>query len=177
MVSVVVRAMTASDVPGVNDIANHYILTTAANLYYDAVTVADRAAWFAALGGRYRAVVATDDDTVVGYASSAPVRPRPGFDRSVETSVYVDPARTGQGLGTALYAALFEVLAGENVHRLYAVLTLPNDASVALHERFGFRQVGRCSEMGYKFGTYWDVAWFERPGSVRTTRSSAPAAR
>jgi phosphinothricin acetyltransferase len=66
-------------------------------------------------------------------------------------------------VGSALYRALFEQLATEDLHRAYAGVALPNDASVALHERFGFRAIGTTGEVGRKFGRYWDVRWFERP--------------
>jgi phosphinothricin acetyltransferase len=65
--------------------------------------------------------------------------------------------------GTLLYRALFKLIAGEDIHRVVAGVTLPNPASMALHERFGFRHVGTFTENGRKFGKYWDVAWFERP--------------
>ena len=69
---------------------------------------------------------------------------------------------TGRGLGVRLYAALFDRLADEDVHRAVAGITLPNPASIALHRRFGFRDVGVFSENGRKLGRYWDVAWLER---------------
>ena len=81
----------------------------------------------------------------------------------VETSVYCDPSATGGGLGTALYATLFSVLAGEDLHRAYAGVALPNDASESLHRRFGFREIGTYTEVGRKFGQWWDVRWYERP--------------
>jgi phosphinothricin acetyltransferase len=80
----------------------------------------------------------------------------------VETTVYCDPAATGQGLGSALYGELLRLLGDEGVHRAYAGVALPNEASVALHERFGFREVGTFREVGHKFGTWWDVRWYER---------------
>jgi phosphinothricin acetyltransferase len=66
-------------------------------------------------------------------------------------------------VGTALYAALFAALAEEDLHRAYAGVTLPNIASVALHRKIGFRSIGAFREVGRKFGTYWDVEWFEKP--------------
>jgi phosphinothricin acetyltransferase len=80
----------------------------------------------------------------------------------VETSIYLAPGATGRGLGTRLYSALFAALEGEDIHRAYAGVTLPNDASLRIHERFGFRQVGVYEEVGRKFGTYYDVAWLEK---------------
>jgi phosphinothricin acetyltransferase len=99
---------------------------------------------------------------VLGYATSSPFRPKPGYLTSVETSVYLRPDATGHGLGTLLYRAVFDALAGQDLHRAYAGVALPNDASVRLHERLGFREIGTFVEVGRKFGRYWDVLWFER---------------
>jgi phosphinothricin acetyltransferase len=107
-------------------------------------------------------LVAQDARQVLGYASSGPHRARPGYATTVETSVYVDPARSGHGVGASLYGALFEALREADLHRALAAIALPNPASVTLHGRFGFKQVGLFTEQGHKFGRYWDVAWFER---------------
>jgi phosphinothricin acetyltransferase len=76
--------------------------------------------------------------------------------------VYVSPTLNGHGIGTALYDNLFRALALEDVHRAYAVMSLPNAASIALHERFGFTRAGFFSEQVRKFGRCWDVAWYEK---------------
>jgi phosphinothricin acetyltransferase len=111
---------------------------------------------------RHPIVVAEVDAKVVGWAASGPLRDRAAYETSVETSVYVAQGSTGRGVGTVLYGELLRSLAREDVHRAYALMSLPNDASVALHERFGFARVGFFSEQGRKFGRYWDVACYER---------------
>jgi phosphinothricin acetyltransferase len=113
--------------------------------------------------GPHRLLVAILGDAVAGYATSGKLREKPGYLTSIETTVYVHPDRQACGVGARLYAALFEALAGEDVHRAYAAIVLPNPASVALHARFGFAPVGMYREAGRKFGRYWDVQWFERP--------------
>jgi phosphinothricin acetyltransferase len=157
-----VRRITADDLDAVNDIYNFWIRTSAANFYTEEVTAATRRAWFDALGGRYMCVVAVLERAVVGMAYSGQWRPRQAYDTSVETTVYVADGHGGRGIGSALYRALFAALHGQDIHRLYAGISLPNDASVALHEQFGFRRAGLFSEQGRKFGRYWDVAWYER---------------
>jgi phosphinothricin acetyltransferase len=89
-------------------------------------------------------------------------RPKPAYDTTVETSIYCAPEAVGKGVGAQLYGALFDAIAGENVHRLVAGYVPPNEASARLHERFGFKPVGVFTEVGWKFGRYWDVCWLER---------------
>ncbi|MEO0869641.1 MAG: N-acetyltransferase family protein, partial [Cyanobacteria bacterium J06642_11] len=97
-----------------------------------------------------------------GYATSSKFSQKAAYDTSVETSIYLLPDAQGQGLGTRLYETLFESLADADVHRAYAGITLPNPASVALHQKLGFHSAGRYREVGRKFDQYWDVEWFEK---------------
>ena len=107
---------------------------------------------------------------IAGYAASSQFRTKPAYDTTVETTIYCAPEATGRGVGGALYAALFDAIRDEDIRVAIAGITLPNDASVALHERFGFHRVGLMPEVGRKFGRYWDVAWFLR----ELRRESAP---
>ena len=153
------------DLQAVNDIYNEYVLTTHFTFEVDPMTLAARREWFAHYGssGRHRVLVAVREGGVVGYTTSSRFRPKVGYDTSIETSIYLGPGATGAGIGTRLYEALFQVLHGEDVHRAYAGIALPNPASIALHERFGFKKVAHFAEQGRKFERYWDVAWFEKP--------------
>jgi phosphinothricin acetyltransferase len=160
----VVRAAQLADVPALTDLYNHYVRTSGVTFDTTPFTIEERGGWFDhyATTGPHRLLVAVEDDEVLGYASSSPFRPKPGYVTSVETSVYLRPDATGRGMGTLLYRALFDAIAQEDLHRAYAGVALPNDASVALHERLGFRALGTYVEVGRKFGRYWDVLWFER---------------
>ena len=77
-------------------------------------------------------------------------------------TVYCAPDAAGRGIGTLLYETLFKALECEDLHRAYAGIAQPNEASVRLHARLGFRHIGTYEEVGRKFGRYWDVAWYER---------------
>jgi len=81
----------------------------------------------------------------------------------VETSIYCAPEATGRGIGAMMYQVLFDALKNEDIHRMLAGITLPNDASIRLHRRFGFTEVGVFSENGRKLDRYWDVVWMQRP--------------
>jgi phosphinothricin acetyltransferase len=159
-----IRAGAPADLPALVAIYNHYVETSHVTFDKAPFTVETRRAWFDRFGaaGRYRLFVAEENGEVVGYAGSQPFHERRAYETSVETAVYARRGATGRGLGRALYEALFEALATEDVHRAYASIALPNPASIALHERFGFHVVGTYREVGRKFGKYWDVRRFER---------------
>jgi phosphinothricin acetyltransferase len=159
------RAAVLADLPVLTAIYNHYIVHTTITFDLQPYEPSARRAWFDdhADRGSHRLIVAAGaDDVAIGYASSSRWRPKAAYDTTVESSVYCHPDAVGRGVGTKLYSALFEALAGENVHRVVAGIAQPNAASVALHQRFGFREVGVFESVGFKFARYWDVAWFER---------------
>ncbi|MFF9285769.1 GNAT family N-acetyltransferase [Streptomyces griseosporeus] len=161
-----VRPGVESDLEALTDIYNHYVRETAITFDTAAFSPEERRPWLLSHpeDGPYRLMVATAADTqeILGYATSSPYRAKPAYGTSVETTVYVAPHAGRRGIGTLLYKALFEALAGEDLHRAYAGVAQPNEASTRLHERFGFRYVGTYREVGRKFGRYWDVTWYEK---------------
>ncbi|TAN31576.1 N-acetyltransferase family protein [bacterium] len=160
-----VRPAAEHDLGALNAIYNHYAAETHYTFDVEPIPMDARREWFShyAGTGRYRLLVADLGGQVVGYACSGRFRPRPGYATSVETSVYLSPEAVGRGAGSRLYEELFKSLENEDVHRAYAGIALPNPASVALHERFGFKRVAHFTEQGRKFGRFWDVGWFEKP--------------
>jgi phosphinothricin acetyltransferase len=159
-----VRAAVIDDVPRLTEIYNHYIVNTPATFDIEPFTVEQRMEWFShyATTGSHRVLVAVAGGEILGATWSSQFRVKRAYDTTVETSVYCAPESIGQGIGTVLYEALFRTLKTQPLRRAVAGITMPNEASVRLHERFGFRKVGTFSEVGKKFGRYWDVAWFER---------------
>ncbi|MDT0395367.1 MULTISPECIES: N-acetyltransferase family protein [Streptomyces] len=161
-----VRPGVEDDLTALTDLYNHYVRETAITFDTAPFTPQERLPWLLShpVDGPYRLMVATDTGSrrILGYATSSPFRPKPAYATSVETTVYVAPDAGGRGIGTLLYKALFEALAGEGLHRACAGVTQPNDASTRLHERFGFRYVGTYREVGRKFDRWWDVAWYEK---------------
>jgi phosphinothricin acetyltransferase len=160
-----VRPAEPRDLARMTAIYNHYVRGSAITFDIEPRLPDERRDWYVehTSGPGHRLLVAEEGADVVGYAGSGPFRAKRANETTVETTVYLDPAATGRGLGTLLYASLFEALGGEDVHRAVAGITLPNPASLALHRRFGFREVGVFTENGRKLGRYWDVAWLERP--------------
>ncbi|MEU1053417.1 N-acetyltransferase family protein [Streptomyces sp. NPDC005876] len=161
-----VRPGTEGDLEALTDLYNHYVSETPITFDTRPFTPQERRPWLLSHpeDGPHRLMVAADADSqrILGYATSSPYRPKPAYSTSVEATVYVAPDAGRRGIGTLLYKALFAALAGEDVHRAYAGIAQPNEASVRLHERFGFRHAGTYTEVGRKFGRYWDVAWYEK---------------
>ncbi|MGY1456671.1 N-acetyltransferase family protein [Streptomyces sp. SS8] len=162
-----VRAGEEGDLPDLTDIYNHYVRETPVTFDTEPLAPEARRPWLLShpKDGPHRLLVALDAESnrLLGYATSSPFRPRPAYSTSVEVSVYLAPDACGRGVGTLLYERLFDALGGEDVHRAYAGIAQPNEASVRLHARFGFRHIGTYGEVGRKFGRYWDVAWYEKP--------------
>jgi phosphinothricin acetyltransferase len=160
-----IRVARDSDVGRLTEIYNHYVLTSPITFDLEPLTVEQRSGWMLEHGdtGRYRLLVADEDGLVVGYATTSRYRDRAAYDTTVEASIYCAPEVLGRGIGSALYRELFAAIAGEDINRIVAGITLPNAVSVALHQSFGFVQVGVFSQNGRKFDRYWDVAWFQRP--------------
>jgi L-amino acid N-acyltransferase YncA len=110
---------------------------------------------------RYPWLVAEEDGMVAGYAYGAQHRDRASYRWAADVTVYVGEGRRGQGVGRALYGALLPLLATQGLQIACAGITLPNDASVALHESFGFELVGVYRRIGWKLGAWRDVGWWQ----------------
>jgi phosphinothricin acetyltransferase len=163
---VVVRDAGLSDLPAVAAIYTHYVLRTTITFNTQVRTPREWVEVYEQqiVAGPYELLVADRDGAVLGYVQTQPFRPKPAYRRSVELSIYVAPDEVGTGVGGALYAeALARLEADGGFHRAYSVIALPNDGSIAFHERFGFVHRGTLTEAGYKFGRYLDVAYYERP--------------
>jgi phosphinothricin acetyltransferase len=154
----IVRDGAAEDLEQLTTIYNHYVLTSPATFDIEPFTVDRRRdEWFCHYhdAGPHRLLVAAAGETILGYATSSPFRPKAAYARTVETSVYCPADSVGIGVGSLLYEHLFRALDGQGLHRAMAGITIPNDASVALHRRFGFTEVGTEHEVGRKFDRYW----------------------
>lgn len=110
---------------------------------------------------RYPWLVAEQDGTVIGYAYGSGHRERAAYRWAADAAVYIDREHHRRGAGKALYGALFELLGRQGIQVVCAGITLPNDASVGLHEAFGFEPVGIYRRIGWKFGQWHDVGWWQ----------------
>lgn len=163
---VTVRPATLEDLPSITEIHNHYVLNTHITFDVRPYRPEERGSWFHehSDGKRYRLLVACDSQgSVLGYTCTGRHRSKEAYDTTVESSVACAPDGVGRGIGTLLYRALFDAIADQDIHRIVAGIAQPNPASKTLHERFGFKTIGLFTEVGRKFGKYWDVLWMERP--------------
>lgn len=159
-----IRHANQNDLEALTQIYNHYVRNSIATFDTQPFASEARQNWLVhhSVGTPHQLWVAERGNSILGYASSSEFRPKPAYDTSVETSVYLHPDHLGQGLGNRLYSHLFEHLEPFELHRAYAGIAQPNPASVALHRAFGFTLVGNFSEAGRKFGGYHDVHFYEK---------------
>ncbi len=157
--TLIVRPATAQDAARCAEIYAPYVADTPVSFETTPPDVAEIAR---RIGAAHAWLVATAGDDVVGYAYGGPHATRDAYRYACDVSVYVDPHRQGQGIGSMLYQRLFENLATGGFHAVFAGITQPNPASMALHQRCGFTPVGTYREVGWKFGRWHDVTWVQR---------------
>jgi len=165
MAEIKIRPAVRADLPRLTEIYNYYVVNTPITFDVEPFTVEQRGRWFDEHAGtrRHRMFVAEEADWVVGYAYAGEFHERAAYNTSVATSIYCAQDAKGRGIGSMLYRALFDALKDEDVNRLFAGITIPNEASLKLHRKFGFTEVGIFTECGRKFDRFWDVVWMERP--------------
>jgi phosphinothricin acetyltransferase len=160
-----ITAGTEDDLVAIVGILNYTAANSIARFETRPVSVAERRDWFGQFSatGSYRLLVARDGDQVLGYACSQRYRDHEAFRETVEVSIALDAAAGARAVGTALYRVLFDSLALEpSAHVALAGIALPNDASVALHRKHGFTEVGTFREYAIKNGQYISSAWMQR---------------
>ena len=159
----IIRSATAADIPAMNAIYNEYIVETAVSFDTEPWSDEKRFAWFQQrVDGGYPMFVAEADGAVIGASWSGPWRDKAAYRSSAETTVVLRGDAGGRGVGTELYRTLLEAVAAAGFHRAYAIVTMPNDASVALHEKLGFRQLGVLDEVGFKAGQFHSTMLLEK---------------
>jgi phosphinothricin acetyltransferase len=149
----------ADDAQAIAGIYAPYVTDTALTFVSIVPTVEDIRKKMASIERHYPYLVCTIDGEVVGFAYADRIRPHEACRWNAELSVYIDSGHQGRGIATALYTALFQILKAQGFHNLYALITLPNEASVALHRHFGFKELAVHRADGYKMGAWRDVLW------------------
>jgi L-amino acid N-acyltransferase len=158
-----VRAATSADLPAILDIYNEAVRNTTATYDYEPHTLDDRRAWYEDhRANGYPVFVAVDDrGRVVGWSALNQYRARKGYRFTTENSVYVAADQRGRGIGRQLLAPLIDAARQGGFHAILAGIDASNEASLRLHTAFGFREVARLKEVGFKFDRWLDVVYLE----------------
>ena len=159
--SVTLRPATESDLGAINDIYNHYILHSTCTYQEEPESFESRHRWFHRHGHRHPIIVAHDAGEITGWGSLSPFHERSAFSNTVENSVYVHPQHHRRGIGSLLLHELSSNARRLGHHAIIAAIDSGQPASIALHAKFNFVEVGRLKQVGLKFGRPLDVIYME----------------
>jgi len=160
-----IREALHSDVKAISEIYNHYIVHSIITFETETISpeeIVSRMEKYKQIGPY---LVYEEDGEVVGYAYVSRFRDRKAYENSIESTIYLKNGMGGKGIGSKLYSKLL-ARASLNYHVIVAGIALPNEASVRLHEKCGFKKIGHFSEVGRKFDTWIDVGFWQRSGSI-----------
>ena len=169
-----IRSAAEADADAIADIYNYYVTDTIVTFEEEPVSddeIARRIHYVQSAGLPW--LVAEENGEILGYAYATPWKERIGYRFSVETTVYLSKDCTGRGIGSQLYAELFRLLEQAGVRCVVGGVALPNDASVALHEKFGMSKVAEFERIGVKFDQWINVGYWQRfftPADDSSTR-------
>lgn len=168
-----IRLARPGDAPGVQAIYSPIVRDTVISFEYEPPAVAEIRSRIEATLPNYPWLVC-DDGGVEGYAYAGPHRARAAYQWAADVSIYIAEGRRRRGLGRALYAALMTLLEAQGVRQVCAGITIPNEASVALHESLGFARVALYPGIGYKSGAWHAVGWWQRELGRGATGAPTP---
>tara|TARA_R110001583_G_scaffold102853_7_gene249578 strand:+ start:23901 stop:24515 length:615 start_codon:yes stop_codon:yes gene_type:complete len=160
---IVIRSALDKDAISIAKIYNHYISDTVVTFETETISSEDILKRICKIQSEDLPWLIAEDDMgkVIGYAYASTWRERFAYRFSVEVTVYLSPNALGHGLGSQLYEALFTELKHRSIHSVIGGITLPNQASVALHEKFGLEKVAHFKEVGFKFNQWKDVGYWQ----------------
>ena len=156
-----IRPALPDDAPQICGIYNHYVEETVITFEEQIVSGAEMSRRIVDTTTTFPWLVTEIDGSIVGYAYATAWKSRSAYRFAVETAIYLKPDLTGRGIGHELYAALIAELRQRRLHTVIGGIALPNDASIALHEKLGFRKIGIFPEVGWKLSAWVDVGYWE----------------
>lgn len=156
-----IRSVTSSDIPAITAIYNHYISHSAVTFEEDIIDDSEMKTRIEHVTQRLPWLVYVEDDLVTAYAYATPWKARSAYRYSVETSIYVDHRSQKRGIESALYSRLMDELVNRNFHTIIGGITLPNIGSIRLHEKLGFKKIAEFEEVGFKFGEWRNVGYWQ----------------
>ena len=158
-----VQPATAKDAGAIAEIYNHFVRRSTATFEEEPVAAAEiKRRMKSVSAASLPWLAAKEGGDVLGYAYASPWRPRAAYRYSVEISAYIAPACQRRGIGSRLYECLMPMLEAGEIHAVIGGIALPNRASIALHEKFGLKKVAHFREVGFKFGRWIDVGYWQR---------------
>ncbi|GAA4235927.1 GNAT family N-acetyltransferase [Postechiella marina] len=156
-----IRDFNKKDIKQLLDIYNYYVLNSIVTFDIEPLSLSTFTEKVTRINNDYPFIVFEEDNQVLGYAYGSKWRPKPAYKQTVESTVYVKNGVHGKQIGTKLYQELLRLFKQEDYHVVLGGLTLPNNASVKLHQKFGFEQVAHFKAVGRKFDTWLDVAFWQ----------------
>lgn len=156
------RKVEIKDAQSICDIYNYYVKNTIVTFEEDEVSIEDMQNRIINIGGKYPWLVFEKNNEILGYAYADVWKSRCAYRYSAEVSVYIKNGFIGNKTGSLLYSALIDSLSKSDIHSLIAGISLPNEISIAIHEKFGFEKIGQFKEVGFKFNTWIDVGYWEK---------------
>ena len=156
-----IRNVQIVDAQELLDIYNYYVVNTVITFDLEALSLDAFKEKITTVSADYPFIVYEENSEILGYAYGSKFRPKPAYNNTVESTVYLKHGAQGKQIGSKLYNELLFLLKQKNVHVVLGVLTLPNEASVKLHEKFGFKEVAHLKEVGLKFGKWQDVGFWQ----------------
>jgi L-amino acid N-acyltransferase YncA len=156
-----IRSATTQDAAAICGIYNHYVANSIITFEENPVSVDEMTSRIAEIGAALPWLVFEAESQIMGYAYASPWKSRCAYRFAVESTVYLAESAMGRGIGSQLYEALIADLRGKSLHSVIGGVALPNVASEALHEKFGFEKVAHFKQVGWKFGRWIDVGYWE----------------
>ncbi|MDR1862421.1 MAG: GNAT family N-acetyltransferase [Treponema sp.] len=156
-----IRPVKAGDAVSIATIYNYYIKNTVITFEEIPVSINEIGKRIREIGAKYPWLVWEESGAVTGYAYADAWKERSAYRRAAELSIYIKPDFQGKGIGRALFSRVLEEVRKTGIHALVSGITLPNEASVALHEKFGFKNIACFNEIGFKSGKWLDVGYWE----------------
>lgn len=156
-----IRSVTLEDAREIAEIYNYYVLNSCVTFEELEFSAEEMRGRIEATNLKFPWLVFEKDSEILGYAYATMWKPRSAYKHTVESTVYLKKEATKNGIGSLLYAALIDQLTDLGFHAVIGGISLPNEASIALHEKFGFEKIAQFKEVGYKFKKRIDVGYYE----------------
>jgi phosphinothricin acetyltransferase len=156
-----IRNVVIEDAKEIVDIYNYYVVNTIITFDKTPFSTTDFEEKIKTTSSEFPFYVYEENNEILGYAYGSKWRKKPSYDNTVEITIYLKNGIQGKGIGTKLYSKLIETLKNQKYHTLIGGLTLPNEVSVKLHEKFGFEKAAHFKEVGRKFDKWHDVGFWQ----------------